>query len=77
MEELRNLVPADMTMTQIALRWTLMWPAVTSAIPGAKRASQVEENVKAADLPPLSDEVMRQVREIYDRLVRPQVHHYW
>jgi aryl-alcohol dehydrogenase-like predicted oxidoreductase len=76
-EELRNLVPADMTMTQIALRWILMWPAVTSAIPGAKRASQVEENVKTADLPPLSDEVMRQVREIYDRLVRPQVHHYW
>jgi aryl-alcohol dehydrogenase-like predicted oxidoreductase len=78
-EELRSLVPASsgMTLTQLALRWILMSPAVTCAIPGAKRSSQVEENVKAADLPPLSDEMMTQVREIYDRLVRPQVHHYW
>ena len=78
-EELRALVPAssDMTLTQLALRWILMSPAVACAIPGAKRPSQVEENVKAADLPPLSDEMMTQVRAIYDRLVRPQVHHYW
>jgi aryl-alcohol dehydrogenase-like predicted oxidoreductase len=76
-EELRALVPADTTMAQMALRWILMSPAVTCAIPGAKRPSQVEENVKAADLPPLSDETMTQVRAVYDRLVRPQVHHYW
>jgi aryl-alcohol dehydrogenase-like predicted oxidoreductase len=76
-EELRSLLPSDMTMTQMALRWILMWPAVTCAIPGAKRPSQVEENVKAADLPPLSDALMAEVRAIYDRLVRPQVHHYW
>ena len=78
-EELRHLVPAPsgMTMTQMALRWILMSSAVTCAIPGAKHPSQVEENVKAADLPALSDETMTQVRAIYDRLVRPQVHHYW
>jgi len=76
-DELRSLVPADMTMAQMALRWILMSPAVTCAIPGAKRPSQVEENVKAADLPPLSDSTMNQVHEIYERLVRPQVHHYW
>jgi aryl-alcohol dehydrogenase-like predicted oxidoreductase len=76
-EELRPLVPADMTMAQFALRWILMFTAVTCAIPGAKRPSQVEENVRAADLPPLSDEAMNQIRAIYDQLVRPQVHHYW
>ncbi len=76
-EELRPLVPSDMSMAQMALRWILMAPAVTCAIPGAKRPSQVEENVAAADLPPLSDETMTRVRAIYDRLVRPQVHHYW
>src|SRR5688572_206720 len=74
-EELRSLLPSDMTMTQMALRWILMSPAVTCAIPGAKRPLQVEENVKAADLPPLSDTLMAEVREIYDRIVRPQVHH--
>lgn len=76
-DELRPLVPPGMSMAQMALRWILMSPAVTCAIPGAKRPSQVEENVRAADLPPLSDEMMDQIRAIYDRLVRPQVHHYW
>lgn len=76
-EELRSLLPAGMTMTQMALRWILMSPAVTCAIPGAKNSAQVEENVKAADLPALSNETMTQVRAIYDRSVRPHVHHYW
>lgn len=76
-EELREIVPAGMSMSQMALRWILMSPAVTCAIPGAKRPSQVEENVSAADLPPLAEETMNHVREIYERLVRPEVHHYW
>jgi len=76
-EELRALIPAGMSMSQMALRWILMSPAVTCAIPGAKRPPQVEENVSAADLLPLSEETMSQVHEIYTRLVRPHVHHYW
>ena len=76
-EELRPLVPEGMTMTQMALRWILMSPAVTCAIPGAKRTAQVEENVKAADQPELSDEAMRQIRAVYDKYARPQVHHRW
>ena len=76
-DELRTLVPAGMTLTQMALRWILMFPAVTCAIPGAKRPSQVEENISAADQPALSEETMSKVRDVYERLVRPQVHHYW
>jgi aryl-alcohol dehydrogenase-like predicted oxidoreductase len=76
-DELRALVPAGMTKAQKAQRRILMSPAVTCAIPGAKRPSQVEENISAADLPALSDETMSNVRGIYERLVRPQVHHYW
>ena len=76
-DELRALIPAGMTMTQMALRWILMFPAVTCAIPGAKHPDQVEENVAAAGLPALSEETMTKSREIYERLVRPRVHHYW
>jgi aryl-alcohol dehydrogenase-like predicted oxidoreductase len=76
-EELRALVPAGMSMPQMALRWILMSPAVTCAIPGAKRPSQVEENVSAADLPPLSEETMSRIGDVYERLVRQHVHHYW
>jgi aryl-alcohol dehydrogenase-like predicted oxidoreductase len=54
-----------------------MFPAVTCAIPGAKRPSQVEENIQSADLPPLSEESMNKIRSIYEQRVRPQVHHFW
>lgn len=76
-EELRALLPEGVTMAQFALCWILMFDAVTCAIPGAKRPSQAEENASAADLPPLSDETMQRVREIYEGRIRPLVHHYW
>jgi aryl-alcohol dehydrogenase-like predicted oxidoreductase len=76
-EELRPLIPPGATMTQLALRWILMFDAVTCAIPGAKRPEQVVENVAASDLPPLPQETMAKVEEIYKRLIREQVHHLW
>jgi len=76
-DELRPLVPQGMTMAQFALRWILMFDAVTCAIPGAKRPDQAEDNVRAADFPPLSDATMAKVRGIYDRRIRKLVHHYW
>jgi aryl-alcohol dehydrogenase-like predicted oxidoreductase len=76
-DELKAVCPAGMTMVQFALRWILMFDAVTCAIPGAKRPSQAEENFNAADLPPLPDEIMARVRSIYDRHIRKLVHHYW
>ena len=76
-EELKTIVPQGATLAQIALRWILMFDSVTCAIPGAKRPEQVDENVKAAVLPPLSTETMSKVQAIYDRLIRDEVHaHY-
>jgi aryl-alcohol dehydrogenase-like predicted oxidoreductase len=76
-EELKELVLKGNTLAQFALRWILMHPAVSCAIPGGKNPSQVEDNVAAAALPPLSEETMERVKEIYDRSVRPEVHHLW
>ncbi len=76
-EQLRPLVPQGATMAEFALRWILMFPEVTSAIAGAKNPEQVEDNVRAATLPPLSHEKMDRVREIYDTYIRPLVHHRW
>lgn len=76
-QELRALVPAGMSLTQFALRWILMHEPVTCAIPGAKRPEQVEENMSASDLPTLSEDVMQQVKHLYDQKIRPLVHHYW
>lgn len=76
-EELKALVPAGWSLPQFALRWITMFDAVSCAIPGAKRESQVEDNSSAADLPPIPAQTMAKVAEIYQRLVRPLVHHYW
>ena len=75
--ELEEIRPEGMTMAQFALRWVLMFDAVSCAIPGAKRPDQAAENAAAADLPPLSDETMRAVEDVYDRHIREQVHHRW
>jgi aryl-alcohol dehydrogenase-like predicted oxidoreductase len=76
-EALRSLLPAGMSMAQMALRWILMSPAVTCAIPGAKRPEQVDENARAADLPTLPAATMSAIATLYNQQIRPLVHHYW
>lgn len=76
-EALRPLVPPGQTLAQFALRWILMEEAVTCAIPGGRRPAQVEENMAAADLPPIPAGTMQRVREIYDAFAKPQVHQRW
>lgn len=76
-EELRDLLPPDVSMAAFALRWILMFDAVTCAIPGGKSAEQVFENCRASDLPPLTPETMAAVQRIYARRIRPLVHDRW
>ena len=76
-DELRKICPPGMSLSQFALRWILMFEAVTCAIPGAKRPAQAEENFSAADLPPISSEVMKAARNIYEKHIQGVVHHYW
>lgn len=76
-EDVRKLVPAGAGMAAFALKWILMNEAVSVVIPGARNAAQAEANAMAADLAPLSAEVMAATADIYDRLVAPYVHQRW
>jgi aryl-alcohol dehydrogenase-like predicted oxidoreductase len=76
-ERLRPLVPAGATLSQLALRWILMFDAVSCAIPGAKTPLQARENAGAAALAPLRPEAMAAVKAVYDELIRPHVHGSW
>jgi aryl-alcohol dehydrogenase-like predicted oxidoreductase len=69
--------PEGATTAQLALRWVLDQPGVTSVIPGARSAEQARGNAGAAALPPLAPEVADALREVYDREVRPHVHDRW
>ena len=76
-EELRPLVPAGVTMAQMALRWILMADAVTATIPGAKTPEQARANAAAADLAPLPRETMERIARLYDERAKPLVHQRW
>jgi len=76
-EELKALAPGNAPLAQLALRWILEFPAVTCAIPGAKRPAQVTENLNASKLKPLSPAVRKAIKGIYDRDIKPLVHQYW
>ena len=76
-DDLRGAVPDGLSMAQAALRWTLMFPEVTAAIPGARDAQQAEANARAATLPPLPSAFMTHASDVYDRHVRALVHDRW
>ncbi len=75
-EELHQVFP-DVPLASAAIRWVLMYPEVSVVIPGASRVSQVAANVKAAELPPLSDQQMNAVRDIYERKLKEIIHPQW
>jgi aryl-alcohol dehydrogenase-like predicted oxidoreductase len=76
-ERLRPFVPAGATLAQFALAWILSHEAVGCVIPGARRPGHVVDNARAAELPPLSDDVLEAVQAVYDEKVRPLVHDRW
>jgi len=76
-EKVRPLVSGDTTMAKFALRWILMFDAVTVAIPGARNPAQARSNAEAAGLPAISQAAMQEIRSIYDTYIRQYVHQRW
>lgn len=76
-EALRAIVPEGVSMAQFALRWILMFDAVSTVIPGSTKPRNIAANIEAAALPALTHAQMGAVQDIYDTLVRPHVHTRW
>ena len=75
--EVAALTPDGATTAQLALRWLVDQPGVTTVIPGARNAEQARGNAAAAGLPPLTAEQQDALRDVYDRSVREHVHDRW
>ena len=75
--EVATLTPPGMTTAQLALRWVVDQPGVSTVIPGARNAEQARSNAAAAAVPPLDDALLERLRDVYDRRVREHVHHRW
>ncbi len=75
-DEIKRIFGTD-DIAPFAIRWILMHDAVSVVIPGASRTAQLVENIKAAELPDLTDEQMKKVRELYDTRLRSIIHPQW
>ncbi|HHW84118.1 MAG TPA: aldo/keto reductase [Actinomycetales bacterium] len=73
----RELGPKNSTPAQVALRWVIDQPGVTTVIPGARSAEQARGNAAAGKLPPLSQELNAALEELYDRHFRDAIHEKW
>ena len=64
-EKLKPLAPEGMSLAQMAMRWILDQPAVSTVITGASKPEQVKENASVSDLPALSEELHKTLSEFY------------
>jgi len=62
-EALRPLADGR-TLAQLALQFVLAHPAVTTVIPGVKNVAQMDANLKAGLLPPLTEAELEQIAAI-------------
>jgi aryl-alcohol dehydrogenase-like predicted oxidoreductase len=79
-QEFADLVvrlPFQATPAQAALAWVAQQSGVTTVIPGARTVAQAKANAAAGELPPLGDEFLNGVRDLYDRELRAQIHDRW
>ena len=56
---------SNQTPAQIALRFCLSYPSVSTTIPGMLTRGQVEEDVRASELGPLTEAERSAMEEVY------------
>lgn len=76
-ERLKKVLPDDTNLVHLALRWTLMRDEVSVVIPGASSEKHVTSNCDASGTPPIPEEIMGKIDEIYEEMIKPHVHQRW
>jgi aryl-alcohol dehydrogenase-like predicted oxidoreductase len=76
-EKLRALLPAGMTLPELALRYIASFDAVTCSIPGTRRVEQVEQNVSAGSKGPLDTGLLEKLTRLYESDIKAFVHQRW
>lgn len=75
--EVARFTPEGATTAQLALRWIIDQPGVSTVIPGASRPEQARSNAAAADLAPLDGDTLAALERVYDERIRAHVHDRW
>jgi aryl-alcohol dehydrogenase-like predicted oxidoreductase len=72
-EKLKSLVPHEITMAQLALRWILDFDAVAVVIPGGKNTQQVIENSLVSDITNLTENLHKKLSDFYKNEVKTHI----
>ena len=72
-DELKKMVPRGIPLAQFALRWLLDQPAISTIIAGVTKPAQLDDNVEATKRDPLEPGLVEELRDWYERKVRPHV----
>ena len=75
-EDLKNILPTEITLSQLSLRWILMHDAVSVVIPGAKNKDHVNLNTSSSNINDISS-LMDKISNIYTEYFFDDVHHRW
>lgn len=76
-DELEKVFGNPESLAPYALRWILMFDAVSCIIPGASDESHIASNAQASKLPSLTNEQMEQIERIYEKYIKDSVHQLW
>ncbi len=72
-DELKARLTPNHNVLDVALRWILDQPQVSTIIAGASQPSQVIRNAQASDLPVLNDELHTMLKDFYQTNVRQHI----
>jgi len=70
--QLKQIAPQQ-SLTELALRWILDHPAISTIIPGASRPEQAKYNASISDLAPLSTSLHERLSTFYNREVEQHI----
>lgn len=74
---LQKAVPEGWSLAEVALRWCLDAPGVTTVIPGARHADQARANSAVVTRPPLPEAVAAEIRATYAEEIAQYVEQRW
>lgn len=76
-DALKSVLPQDQSLATFALKWILMKDEVSCVIPGASNMEQVKLNNQACELPDISNEILTEIEDIYEKYIKTHVHYLW
>ncbi len=72
-KKIKHVLPENVNLPAVALKWILMFKEISCVIPGASKVEQLQSNISASDQPQLTEKQMNIIRQIYEQNIWPEI----